>query len=153
MANDASSRRVLGALVVARKLLQELHRLEQRLLQLRARGDFLARRRRALVPDGVQARAKGLRLAPRRRRLFLALRGAFARGRRQTSYEKLHELADWKRIGLHKKYADATMVRARSSRSSTAPVASARILFLLVRVPSRLTRPPRPSPRPPSRAR
>mmetsp|Transcript_4414 Transcript_4414/g.18816 ORF Transcript_4414/g.18816 Transcript_4414/m.18816 type:complete len:317 (+) Transcript_4414:118-1068(+) len=38
-------------------------------------------------------------------------RGAFARGRRQTSYEKLHELADWKRIGLHDKYADATMSR------------------------------------------
>ena len=41
-------------------------------------------------------------------------RGAFARGRRQTSYEKLHELADWKRIGLHDKYADATMVRAQT---------------------------------------
>ena len=87
-----------------------------------------------------------------RRRPRLEPSGGKALKRRTTSYERIHELADWKRIGLHKKYADATMVRARSSRSSSAPVAAARIFFLLVRVPSRLTRPPRPSPRPPSRA-
>lgn len=30
--------------------------------------------------------------------------------KRTSSLERLTELADWKRIGLHKKYADATMV-------------------------------------------
>ncbi|MDA9098352.1 hypothetical protein N9L76_05380 [bacterium] len=37
--------------------------------------------------------------------------GTLGRRSRQTSYDKLHELADWKMIGLHDKYADATMVR------------------------------------------
>ena len=53
-------------------------------------------------------------------------RGAFARGRRQTSYEKLHELADWKRIGLHDKYADATMVRDARARARRAREATTR---------------------------
>lgn len=53
-------------------------------------------------------------------------RGAFARGRRQTSYEKLHELADWKRIGLHDKYADATMVRDARARKRRAREATTR---------------------------
>ena len=53
-------------------------------------------------------------------------RGAFARGRRQTSYEKLHELADWKRIGLHDKYADATMVRDARARNRRAREATTR---------------------------
>lgn len=38
--------------------------------------------------------------------------GGLGKGRRQTSYETLAEIADWRRIGLHDKYADATMVRA-----------------------------------------
>eukprot|EP00230_Micromonas_polaris_P011296 CAMPEP_0197122608 /NCGR_PEP_ID=MMETSP1390-20130617/5089_1 /TAXON_ID=38833 /ORGANISM="Micromonas sp., Strain CCMP2099" /LENGTH=318 /DNA_ID=CAMNT_0042564595 /DNA_START=32 /DNA_END=985 /DNA_ORIENTATION=- len=37
--------------------------------------------------------------------------GGLGKGRRQTSYETLAEIADWRRIGLHDKYADATMSR------------------------------------------
>ena len=33
--------------------------------------------------------------------------------RRKSSLEKLTTLADWKNIGLHKKYADETRVRLR----------------------------------------
>lgn len=59
----------------------------------------------------ADARAEAPQEAGGKSDLRRGTRGAFARGRRQTSYEKLHELADWKRIGLHDKYADATMVR------------------------------------------
>ena len=59
----------------------------------------------------ADARAEAPQEACGKSDLRRGTRGAFARGRRQTSYEKLHELADWKRIGLHDKYADATMVR------------------------------------------
>ena len=81
---------------------------------------------RRLVPRRADARAEAPQEAGRKSDLRRGTRGAFARGRRQTSYEKLHELADWKRIGLHDKYADATMVRDPRTRARRAREATTR---------------------------
>ena len=87
---------------------------------------------RRLVPRRADARAEAPQEAGRKSDLRRGTRGAFARGRRQTSYEKLHDLADWKRIGLHDKYADATMVRgpralrAAGARGDDAPTSDRR---------------------------
>jgi hypothetical protein len=85
-----------------------------------AGGDSLTSRRF----DAAEVEASAARPSRNvRRRSRLAPTGGKALARRTTSYErianasyeKLHELADWRRIGLHEKYADETMVRREAT--------------------------------------
>jgi len=66
--------------------------------------------------------------------------------RRASSLQRIKDAADWKRIGLHQKYADQTMVRrpARTVRSVNRRVSIGKSTVTPVGSP-----PPRPPPPPP----
>ena len=93
---------------------------DPRAVTMGAGGDSLTSRRF----DAAEVEASAARPSRNvRRRSRLAPTGGKALARRTTSYErianasyeKLHELADWRRIGLHEKYADETMVRREAT--------------------------------------